>query len=75
MTKREPLFRVGDKVKTDFYPEASNVVRKITSVDLITTPRGYRYLISMDDGGECSHCGNKCSSPIMFVPEALAKRV
>ena len=75
MTAREPLFSVGDKVRTDFIPEASNVVRTVTNVDKITTPRGYRFLVSMDDGGTCPHCGNISSSSVKFISESLVKGV
>jgi len=53
---KDAPFKIGDKVKSKYHPDETNVIRTVTEVIKDTTYRS-GYAVSTDGGGACSECG------------------
>ena len=49
-------YKVGDKVKTNYYPEEKDVIRTIVNIEQSKDHKS-GYMVSVATGERCEHCG------------------
>jgi len=67
--KAEKMFRVGDKVTTDFNGEHYGVVRTVTHI-CKDSKYGSSYAVCVDGGEPCSKCGKNPTKEIDWIDSA-----
>ena len=60
------MFKIGDKVKTDYKRDEMNVLRTITKIEK-SPYYGSGYIASADSGEECPTCRRPFGTPIIDV--------
>jgi len=73
-TPNTPPFKVGDRVRTEFYPNEKEIIRRVTSV-VDHPPCQSGWLVNVDGGAACPYCGRGPGTPgVGYYAEGVDSR-